>query len=86
MLGPAWASCADIGERYAGTLSGAMNMTGAFAGAAGMTLAGWWLDLGQYYLIFIVFASSYALAALCWFAVDVTKPLVPRQHIHTEVP
>src|SRR4029077_486385 len=27
MLGPAWASCADVGERYAGTLSGAMNMT-----------------------------------------------------------
>ena len=79
MLGPAWASCADIGERYAGTLSGAMNMTGAFAGAAGMTLAGWWLDLGEYYVLFTVFASSYALAALCWFAVDVTKPLVPRQ-------
>src|SRR5581483_7491102 len=32
MLGPAWASCADVGERYAGTLSGAMNMTGAFLG------------------------------------------------------
>jgi len=77
MLGPAWASCADIGERYAGTLSGAMNMTGAFMGAAGMTLAGRWLDLGDYQLMFIVFAFSYALAALCWFAVDVTKPLVP---------
>jgi len=77
MLGPAWASCADIGERYAGTLSGAMNMTGAFAGAAGMTLAGWWLGTGQYYLLFTVFAGSYALAALCWFAVDVTRPLVP---------
>jgi len=79
MLGPAWASCADIGERYAGTLSGAMNMTGAFAGAAGMTLAGWWLDLGLYNVLFMVFAFSYALAALCWFAVDVTKPLVSRQ-------
>ena len=86
MLGPAWASCADIGERYAGTLSGAMNMTGAFVGAAGMTLAGWWLDRGQYNLMFTVFASSYALAALCWFAVDVTKPLVPRQHLSEEIP
>ena len=78
MLGPAWASCADIGERYAGTLSGAMNMTGAFAGAAGMTLAGWWLDVEQYVLLFTVFAASYALAALCWFAIDVTKPLAQR--------
>jgi hypothetical protein len=54
-----------------------MNMTGAFCGAAGMTLAGWWLDLGQYQVMFTVFASSYALAALCWFVVDVTKPLTP---------
>lgn len=76
MLGPAWASCADIGERYAGTLSGAMNMTGAFAGAAGMTLAGRWLGMGQYHVLFTVFAGSYAVAALCWFAVDVTRPLV----------
>jgi ACS family glucarate transporter-like MFS transporter len=78
MLGPAWASCADIGERYAGTLSGAMNMTGAFMGAAGMLLAGLLLKSGQQYVMFTVFAASYALASLCWFAVDVTKPLVPR--------
>ncbi len=35
MMGPAWASCADVGESYAGTLSGAMNMTGAFFGRPG---------------------------------------------------
>ena len=52
-----------------------MNMTGAFAGAAGMTLAGRWLDLKHYYLLFTVFAASYALAALCWFAVDATRPI-----------
>lgn len=79
MLGPAWASCADIGERYAGTLSGAMNMIGAFLGAAGMTMAGRWLDRSEYNLMFTVFAASYTLAALCWFAVDVTKPIIPRQ-------
>ena len=33
-MGPAWASCADIGERYTGTLSGAMNMVSALAGPA----------------------------------------------------
>jgi sugar phosphate permease len=78
MLGPAWASCADVGERYAGTLSGAMNMTGAFLGAAGMALAGRLLDRHAYTLMFVVFAYSYGLAALCWLVVDVTKPLVPR--------
>ena len=29
-------------------------------------------------LMFILFACSYGLAALCWLGVDVTKPLVPR--------
>lgn len=78
-MGPAWASCADVGERYAGTLSGAMNMTGAFLGAVGMALAGRLLHRGLADVMFVVFACSYALAAVCWLAVDVTKPLVPRE-------
>jgi sugar phosphate permease len=77
-MGPAWASCADVGERHAGALSGAMNMTGAFLGAVGMKLAGRLLDRGEYTLLFTVFACSYVLAALCWLAVDVTRPLEPR--------
>src|SRR5262249_2284471 len=40
-MGPAWASCADVGERYAGTLGGAMNMIGAFTGAGGNLIAGY---------------------------------------------
>jgi hypothetical protein len=78
MIGPGWASCADVGERYAGTLSGAMNMTGAVLGSIGMALAGWLMHHGQYTLMFTLFACSYGLAALCWLVVDVTKPLVPR--------
>jgi sugar phosphate permease len=76
-MGPAWASCADVGERYAGTLSGAMNMTGAFFGAAGMAFAGTCFHEGLDEIVFIVFAISYGAAALCWLAVDVTRPLVP---------
>ncbi len=40
-MGPAWAACADIGERYAGTLGGAMNMVGNLAGVIGNLLAGY---------------------------------------------
>jgi sugar phosphate permease len=75
-LGPAWASCADIGDRYAGTLSGAMNMMGSLLGAVGMALAGRLLRQGQGDVVFILFACSYALASVCWLAVDVTKPLL----------
>jgi MFS family permease len=77
-MGPAWASCADVGERHAGTLSGAMNMTGAFFGAAGMAFAGAFFRRGWDEPVFIAFACSYALASLCWLAVDVTKPLAPK--------
>jgi MFS family permease len=78
-MGPAWASCADVGECYAGTLSGAMNMIGAFLGMAGTRFAGALFDRGQDGLVFVVFACSYGLAALCWLAVDVAKPLVPAE-------
>jgi ACS family glucarate transporter-like MFS transporter len=75
-MGPAWASCADIGERYAGTLSGAMNMIGALIGAIGAALAGYLFRLGLPELVFIIFAEAYVLAAICWLGVDVTKRLV----------
>src|SRR5262249_27703573 len=71
VMGPAWASCADIAERHAGALSGAMNMTGAFLGAAGMSLAGRLMDRHDYVVMFVIFACSYGLAALCWLGVDV---------------
>jgi sugar phosphate permease len=77
-MAPAWASCADVGERHAGTLSGAMNMTGSFFAALGMGLAGWLFRRGFDDVVFVMFAGSYALAALCWLGVDVTQPLVPR--------
>jgi sugar phosphate permease len=75
IMGPAWASCADVGERHAGALSGAMNMTGAFLGAIAMSVAGELFKHQHDDLVFVAFACSYALAALCWLAVDVTKPL-----------
>jgi hypothetical protein len=40
-----------------------------------MALAGAMLQRGHAELLFVVFACSYGLAALCWLAVDVTKPL-----------
>jgi sugar phosphate permease len=74
-IGPAWASCGDIGERYAGTLAGTMNMIGAFFGATSNVVTGRLLDAKLPALLFVSFACSYWLAALCWFGVDATKPL-----------
>lgn len=74
-MGPAWATCADLGEHYAGTLGGAMNMVGNLAGAVGATVAGVLLEVGQAKLVFAVFAASFWCAAACWLAVDAGKPL-----------
>ena len=84
-LGPSWAACADIGERFAGTLGGAMNMIGAFAGAGGLLMMGYLFDHGRANLVFVIAACSFALGSLCWLLVDVTKPLEP-DHSAAESP
>ena len=38
-------------------------------------MSGAMLHRGQTEIMFVVFAGSYALAALCWFGVDVTRPI-----------
>jgi sugar phosphate permease len=78
MMGPAWAACADIGERYAGTLSGTMNMLGSLAGAAGTAFAGYFFQRQQAEVVFIVFACSYGLAAVCWFGVNASRPVTAK--------
>ena len=74
-MGPAWAACADIGERFAGTLSGAMNMISALAGGCGALMVGYLFNRGRPDLVFIIFAAVFALAAICWLGVDVTRRL-----------
>ena len=74
-MGPAWAAAADIGERYTGTLSGAMNMMASFMAAVGAILTGYLFNKGYLVLPFAIFAASYALGALCWLGIDITRPL-----------
>lgn len=86
-MGPAWAACADVGERYAGTVGGAMNMIGNLSPAAMTAIAGTLLELKRPInlgffqvwgrdLLFAVFGLCFILAAFCWLLVDVTQPLV----------
>jgi MFS transporter, ACS family, glucarate transporter len=78
-MGPAWAACVDVGEGYAGTVSGTMNMSNAFAGAVGAVFTGYMLRRGQPEWLFVVFAGSYLLAAVGWLLVDVSKPMLARE-------
>jgi MFS transporter, ACS family, glucarate transporter len=74
-MGPAWAAAADIGERYTGTLSGAMNMMASFMAALAAIATGYLFKGGYLVLPFVIFATSYVLGALCWLCIDVTRPL-----------
>jgi ACS family glucarate transporter-like MFS transporter len=47
MMGAAWASCLDIGKRYAGIVAGCMNTIGNLGGAAAGVLTGYIIDLSR---------------------------------------
>lgn len=74
-MGPAWAAATDKGGRHAGTLSGLMNMTASFTGAAAMTLVGELFDAGYELLPFYLFAVGYIVGCLSWLGVDITHTL-----------
>jgi sugar phosphate permease len=74
-MAPAWAAAADIGERYTGVLSGAMNMMASFMAAIEAIALGRLLDAHNLVAPFLILAASYALGTLCWIGVDVRKTL-----------
>jgi ACS family glucarate transporter-like MFS transporter len=73
----AWAGCMDIGGRYAGTVSGAMNMFGSIAGALSPLVVGYLLawTSQNWTVTFYVSAAIYSLGAVCWLFIDACTPL-----------
>jgi len=74
-MAPAWAAAADIGERYTGVLSGAMNMAASFMAAVEASVVGHLLDAHDLVMPFLLLALSYALGTVCWLGVDVRRTL-----------
>ncbi len=73
----AWAACMDVGGRYSGTVSGAMNMMGNIAGALSPLVIGYLLAwTGQNWtLTFYVSAGRLLLGAVCWLFLDAETPI-----------
>jgi MFS transporter, ACS family, glucarate transporter len=80
-MAPAWAAAADIGERYTGVLSGAMNMAASFMAAVEASLIGQLLDSHELVVPFLLLALSYAFGTLCWFGVDVRRTLAEERAV-----
>jgi predicted MFS family arabinose efflux permease len=77
VMPPAWAGCMDVGGRYAGTVSGAMNTFGSVAGAVSATFVGYLLawTSNNWTVTFYVSAAIYSLGALCWLFLDAHTPI-----------
>jgi MFS family permease len=72
-----WGACMDVGGKYAGTLSGSMNMMGNFAGGIAPVLVGLilrWTNQ-NWSINFYVSAGLYFLGVLCWSLLDPVTPL-----------
>jgi ACS family glucarate transporter-like MFS transporter len=76
MLPATWATCLDIGRKHAGTVSGAMHMTGQ-AGAFLSTIAFGYMvrAFNSYDLPLVPMAIALFIASLLWLKIDPTTPL-----------
>jgi nitrate/nitrite transporter NarK len=78
-MGSAWASCIDIGGKYAGIVSGCMNTVGNLGGALAGVSAGWVIE--QYggevgwSVNLISYGLAYVLAVFLWLGFDATRPV-----------
>jgi MFS family permease len=77
MLPAAWAVCLDVGKRYAGAVSGSMNMAGQAAGSISTFLYGYLTTYTDYELPMVLFAITMGISALLFALIDPTRPLVP---------
>ena len=73
----AWGTCMDIGRKYAGTLSGSMNMMGNLAGFAAPMTGGYILkNFNKDYDLFLyLMAGIYLVGACMWPFIDPVTPI-----------
>jgi MFS family permease len=69
----------DVGGKYAGTLSGSMNMMGNLGSAVSPLVISYLMQLpGGWQLSVYSMAFAYVLAGLCWLFIDPVTPLEER--------
>ena len=72
-----WGACMDVGGKYAGSLSGSMNMMGNLGGAVGSLVVAQILKFtgNNWTICFWVAAGIYLIGAACWLFIDPVTPL-----------
>jgi nitrate/nitrite transporter NarK len=76
MLPSAWAICLDIGKKYAGAISGAMNTAGNIGGFVCATLFGYIVEAtGNYNYPLFIISGMLVISALLFSFIDASKPI-----------
>ena len=72
-----WGACMDIGGKFAGTLSGSMNMMGNFGGGLAAIAIGYILvwSNNNWNAALYVAAAVYFLGTFCWLVIDPVTPI-----------
>jgi ACS family glucarate transporter-like MFS transporter len=72
-----WSATMDLGGKYSGTLSGAMNTLGNVGGAMSPMVIGYVLKWSNqnWNLTFYISAAVYAAGILCWLFLDSVTPI-----------
>ena len=88
-MGPSWATCQDIGRRYAAIIAGTMNMIGNLGAALTNFVTGYLLSmyLGAdnkptmlgYQICLSMYCVAYGLGMFFWLLVDANRPLVEEE-------
>ena len=77
MLPSAWAVCLDVGKKYAGAISGAMNTAGNIGGFVCATVFGYLVEAtGNYNFPLFIIGGMLLISAIIFLRIDATKQLV----------
>jgi ACS family glucarate transporter-like MFS transporter len=73
-----FATCAEIGKRYSGAVTGCMNTAAALGGLFSSLIFGYWVQsTGSYDTVLLSMAAALLLAAALWLRIDSTEVLEP---------
>jgi len=76
MMPASWAACLDVGGKYAGSVSGAMNTAGQAGSFLSSIVFGYMVKyFGSYDLPLIPMAATLFIASALWLKIDPAKPL-----------
>jgi ACS family glucarate transporter-like MFS transporter len=81
-VSPSWTVCCDVGGRYSGTLSAAMNTMGALGSLASSLLFPMFISwAGNIRSYFYLAALLNVVALVCWKYIDPAKTMLPEEKL-----